>query len=146
MSESEDTPNRLRALEKRMERLESMVAKLLARHDAAGPPAAAARPAQAADAALPQIDLDILYPKTEPLKPLTPASSGATAALERHPHVLEKIALLWGHPECGMLIERLFVDDRGDRKGFDKDVIEELMLLGEISRELAFLAPGKSRK
>lgn len=65
--------------------------------------------------------------KTEPIK------IEARFALEKFPRILDKIKLLWGHPECEMLISSLVIDDRGNRQGFGLEIMDELLFLAQIT-------------
>lgn len=51
---------------------------------------------------------------------------------ERHPNILKKICSVWRTPELGQFLERLIVDDRGTRAGFEPGVMTELLLLNAI--------------
>ena len=52
----------------------------------------------------------------------------------RFNHILEKISLLWDTEQSEKYLESVAFDDRGDRRGFDFDVMEELMLLEEVCK------------
>ncbi len=54
-------------------------------------------------------------------------------SLEKFPRILNKISLLWGHPECETLISTLVIDDRGNRQGFGLDIMDELLFLAQIT-------------
>lgn len=49
------------------------------------------------------------------------------------PGIAEKLVLLWGHPECLTYLSKLIIDSRGNRKGFNLDVMGELIMLVEIT-------------
>jgi hypothetical protein len=50
--------------------------------------------------------------------------------LERHhPHIVQKLVLLWGYPECLNFLKSLVIDWRGDRQGFRREVMAELVFL-----------------
>jgi hypothetical protein len=52
------------------------------------------------------------------------------SALERHhPHVVERLVLLWGFSECGTWLDSLVIDWRGNRNGFKREVMDELLFL-----------------
>jgi len=42
------------------------------------------------------------------------------------PHVERAISLMWGSPEIYKYFDRLFLQDRQERKGFPPDVIQEI--------------------
>lgn len=53
--------------------------------------------------------------------------------LERHfPRIVGKITLMWGATDFPEFLRSLMIDDRGDRKGFPLEVIEEMMFLQEL--------------
>ena len=56
------------------------------------------------------------------------------AAVEEMPRVCEQIKLLWFYPECEQLLDKLIIDDRGNRSGFRREVMEELLFLARLSR------------
>jgi hypothetical protein len=56
------------------------------------------------------------------------------AALEEMPRVCEQIKLLWFYPECEQLLDKPIIDDRGNRSGFRREVMEELLFLARLSR------------
>ena len=54
--------------------------------------------------------------------------------LESLPHVVNKVCLLWGQPECDAYINRLITDSRdGDRQGLPWEAALELLFLAELS-------------
>ena len=54
--------------------------------------------------------------------------------LERLPHVVNKVCLLWGQPECDAYINRLITDSRdGERQGLPWEAALELLFLAELS-------------
>jgi hypothetical protein len=65
---------------------------------------------------------------------ISPALPSDACGLERLPHVLNKLCLLWGRPECEAYISRLIMDSRdGSRQGLPWEAAMELMFLGELS-------------
>lgn len=65
--------------------------------------------------------------KTDPLDP------SYVSALEKgFPRIVEKIVLLWGANDFSDYLNSLMIDERGDRKGFPFDVLEELMFLNHV--------------
>lgn len=73
----------------------------------------------------------------------TPKPSAEAAALERMPHIQQRLCLMWGSAELGSFIDRLILDSRdGKRQGFPVDITQELLFLAEtnqIVRALAFV-------
>jgi ankyrin repeat protein len=48
---------------------------------------------------------------------------------ERHPHILERIAQLWGTSQIDQYLQELLLDTRGGRQGFAPEVMSDLMFL-----------------
>lgn len=65
------------------------------------------------------------------------------------PHIMEKLVLVWGYPECFSYLSELIIDNRGNRKGFDMDIMGDLMLLLKITEHVTpdmwLGAPGDHR-
>jgi hypothetical protein len=54
-------------------------------------------------------------------------------ALERLPHIIKRVCLLWGHPEFDSFTSHLLMDSRdGKRQGLPWDVAEEILFLAEL--------------
>ncbi len=51
---------------------------------------------------------------------------------ELHPGLLKRISAIWQSTECYEYLKRLIIDDRGDRNGFDPNVMSELLFLSQI--------------
>lgn len=136
----ERTLYRLALVERRLERLEAMLR--------GSPPASGAAHstecAHGSDTAFRGCARNLEFPEirlhmAEPL-PAAPArqaalSIRAQAAIESHPHLLQPLMTLWGHPEFDRYVSRLLVDDRGGRKGFAAEVVEELLFLAQLNHE-----------
>jgi hypothetical protein len=63
------------------------------------------------------------------------------AALEGYPHIVESVCLMWGGREADAYLSRLVIDKRGGRKGFPQDVMDELLILAEVSTIKSGLKP-----
>ena len=64
----------------------------------------------------------------------SPALGADASGLERLTHVVNKVCLLWGQPECDAYINRLITDSRdGDRQGLPWEAALELLFLAELS-------------
>jgi hypothetical protein len=64
----------------------------------------------------------------------SPALRSDACGLERLPHVVNKVCLLWGQPECDAYINRLIMDSRdGNRQGLPWEAAQELLFLAELS-------------
>jgi len=54
-------------------------------------------------------------------------------ALERLPHIIKRVCLLWGHPEFDSFASHLMMDSRdGKRQGLPWDVADEILFLSEL--------------
>lgn len=70
------------------------------------------------------------------------AESRPESALERfHPRLVEKLVLYWGYPECAGFLESLVIDWRGDRDGFQREVMQELLFLHTLLPHRATAVP-----
>lgn len=59
--------------------------------------------------------------------------TGYTSDLEKQfPRIAQQITLMWGAPDFPKFLSSLMIDDRGDRKGFPKEVLEEMLFLHTI--------------
>jgi hypothetical protein len=58
-----------------------------------------------------------------------PFGNGQSNLEKRHPHIVERLRLLWGQPEGGTYLADLLVDKRGGRAGFAPEVFSELLML-----------------
>jgi len=63
------------------------------------------------------------------------------AALEGYPHIIESICLMWGGREADAYLSKLVIDTRGGRKGFPRDVMDELLILAEVCTIKSGLKP-----
>lgn len=52
------------------------------------------------------------------------------------PHIAEKLVLVWGYPGCFSYLTELIIDNRGNRKGFNLDIMGDLMLLLKITEQV----------
>ncbi len=131
----ERTLHRLALVERRLERLEAMLRDRPAASDAANGGDAVSRKA-VHTLEFPEIQLQIVEPPpASSAKQSAPTTCKARAAIESHPHLLQPLTTLWGHPEFDRYVSRLLVDDRGGRKGFAADVVEELLFLAQLNHE-----------
>jgi hypothetical protein len=65
---------------------------------------------------------------------ISPALPSDACALESLPHVVNKLCLLWGRPECDAYISQLIMDSRdGKRQGLPWQAAMELMFLADLS-------------
>jgi hypothetical protein len=56
-----------------------------------------------------------------------------SCALEKQfPRIMQNIILMWGFPEFPKYIEKISVDERGNRHGFPPEVLDEIMLLHAV--------------
>ena len=65
---------------------------------------------------------------------ISPALPSDACGLERLPHVVNKLCLLWGRPECDAYIRGLIMDSRDrKRQGLPWEAAMELMFLADLS-------------
>ncbi len=89
---------------------------------------------------------EISVPKEEPVA-TAPKRTGpperviVRAAIEGYPHIIESICLMWGGREADAYLSRLVIDTRGGRKGFPRDVMDELLILVEVCTIKSGLKP-----
>lgn len=82
----------------------------------------------------PEAVLPVLRFEDERPQQLTTLKVDIQAALEANPRVLDRIRMLWFYPECEQLLDKLIIDDRGNRAGFNADIMDELLFLARLSR------------
>lgn len=69
-------------------------------------------------------------------KPTLPEISPGLSSIEADfPHIANKLTLVWDYPECFSYLCELIIDNRGNRKGFDLDIMGDLMLLLKITEQ-----------
>jgi uncharacterized protein len=54
---------------------------------------------------------------------------------QQYPRILDKIGQLWGESELDTYFEILLIDQRGNREGFPKDVMTEILRLNLLHKE-----------
>lgn len=54
---------------------------------------------------------------------------------EKYPRIYERIEATWGSTELDSYFDRLIIDDRGNRNGFPKEVLNALLLLAKSNRK-----------
>ena len=62
--------------------------------------------------------------------------------LRQHPHVVETIKTMWGHPECDIYLTKIMIQDRDNRHGFKPDVFKALAKILDMHRFL-YANPGE---
>lgn len=82
--------------------------------------------------------------------PVLPGTDHNASSIEANfPHIAEKLILVWGYAECFAYLSELIIDNRGNRMGFDREVMNDLMLLLKITEHVTpdkwTHAPGKHR-
>jgi hypothetical protein len=59
------------------------------------------------------------------------------SAIERRfSRIAQELVNLWKHPDIDAYLNRLLLDDRGNRQGFPVDVLAELMFLSNLRWQL----------
>lgn len=82
--------------------------------------------------------------------PMQPETDSRLSAIETDfPHIAEKLTLVWGYPNCFSYLSELIIDNRGNRKGFNLDIMNDLMLLLKMTEQVTpdqwARPPGKNR-
>jgi len=77
-------------------------------------------------------------------RPAFPFRFGESFLERAHPHIVERLRLLWGYPEGGRYLAQLIVDTRGGRSGFAPEVMSELLTLATISANPGLQEEGRS--
>jgi hypothetical protein len=119
----------IQELERRIERLEFA----LSRSGQVSPPAPKRHLPQTVVMPAPAVLPVLQFEEEDPL-PRAPQPVEVQAALEAYPRVLDRIRMLWFYPECEQLLDKLIIDDRGNRSGFNRDIMDELLFLARLSR------------
>jgi hypothetical protein len=141
MNDLERAMQRMTMMERRLERLETLVKEKVGEFleteplPGAGSTAQRIRPERAGGGlSFPEIHLQLVEPPALPT-PKSPRDkvSKARAAVEQLDHLIAPLSTLWGHPEFDRFINRLIMDDRGNRRGFGPEVMEELLFLAQLN-------------
>ena len=82
--------------------------------------------------------------------PVLPETDHNLSSIETNfPHIAEKLILVWGYAECFAYLSELIIDNRGNRMGFDRDIMSDLMLLLKITEHVTpdkwVTVPGRHR-
>jgi hypothetical protein len=73
-----------------------------------------------------------------------PFTTGESYLERRHPHITERLHLLWGFPEGGRYLAKLIIDSRGGRTGFSPEVMSELLVLATIAADMHIAQPERT--
>lgn len=80
---------------------------------------------------------------------LSEASQNISSIEANFPHIAEKLILVWGYAESFAYLSELIIDNRGNRMGFDREIMSDLMLLLKITEHVTpdkwAHAPGSHR-
>ena len=93
------------------------------------------------DSDYPEIKAPEEEEKAVPKRTGPPEKVFVRAALESYPHIVESVCLMWGGREADAYINRLVIDTRGGRKGFPRDVMDDLLVLAEVCTIKSGLKP-----
>ena len=61
-----------------------------------------------------------------------PLGRGTTHLEREYPHIVERLRVLWGHPEGSRYLNELILDTRGNRAGFSPEVMDELLEIANL--------------
>jgi hypothetical protein len=143
--EIERTMQRLALVERRLERLEALVRQQNRPEGASHPEAVSISSIEprrsdipAGELRFPEIRLQLVEtPAPVPATDPGPRVTNAPAAIEDYAHLLQPLCTLWGHPEFDRFVNRLLVDERGGRKGFSAEAVEELLFLAQLNHHFS---------
>lgn len=100
-------------------------------------------------APLPRLNSGLAREITRSISMLHEADPSLSAIEADFPHIADKLTRVWGYPECFSYLSELIIDNRGNRKGFDLDIMGDLMLLLKITEQVTpdkwAGTPGKHR-
>jgi hypothetical protein len=136
MTDIEYLVRRIFELESRLQRVETMLVALTSSQVAASL-SLPAQPAQSARRASDRPPLRESAAAAGPpadAKPQGPVRIEARAALEQYSHVVRNLALGWGYPESEAYLAKLVIDERGSRRGFSMQAMDELLFLSDLLR------------
>jgi hypothetical protein len=130
LREIQELELRIRRLEEALSRTGQLAQPLFPRRDAPQ--------ARAPETVVmkPDVVLPVLRFEDEQPRQRATLKVDAQAALEANPRVLDRIRMLWFYPECEQLLDKLIIDDRGNRAGFNRDIMDELLFLARLSRSV----------
>jgi hypothetical protein len=90
----------------------------------------------------------VFVPATICKQQSTIPKSGSTALEQEFARIADQITLMWGYPELDTFLARLCIDDRGNRKGFPRPVMDELLFLTLLHQQVctcALVVPNCSK-
>ena len=62
---------------------------------------------------------------------------------ERFPQIAKRVEMMWGHPELDAYLNKLIIDERGNRAGFPAEIITALLALSKQHLEHFNFNPPK---
>lgn len=134
--------DRVLLLERRLAKIEAQLAGI---GHGPGPTLESSSQTSGTDAFPTLIPTDQLNAPDPPRVRLPPTPIHATAALEKIPHLMQRLLLMWHQPGCEEFLDKLLVDDRGNRRGFPPDVVDELLMLMDVNAMLGPRRPPAPR-
>lgn len=54
---------------------------------------------------------------------------------EHHPHLIQRIVWVWNYPEALAFLEKMLLQDRNGRDGFNMQAFAEIVLLIDVAKE-----------
>jgi len=73
--------------------------------------------------------MKVHYTDLQPMPLPVPVEKARSAIETRFPHIARELSVLWQTDQIGGYLDNLLIDSRGDRQGFQADVLDELMFL-----------------
>ena len=72
---------------------------------------------------------------SKPPNALEEISIAADLVKHKYPRIYERIEATWGSIELDTYFDRLIIDDRGNRNGFPKEILNALLVLAKANRK-----------
>lgn len=85
---------------------------------------------------LPRLNAGLAKETARIISTLPETDSSLSTIESDFPHIAEKLTQVWGYPDCFSYLTGLIIDNRGNRKGFNLDIMNDLMLLLKITEQM----------
>jgi hypothetical protein len=74
---------------------------------------------------------------------IKPSMDGASEIEKQYPHLAKQLCEYWGDDVFENFANKLIIDERGDRQGLPREVIEELLFLYQLHLKQTNFDPKK---
>ena len=78
---------------------------------------------------------ELVNPPKPPPTDLEEVFHAAELIKEKYPRIYELIEATWGSIELDTYFDRLIIDDRGNRNGFPREILNALLLLAKSNKK-----------